>query len=254
MYEIICLIPLIPIRREPNHRSEMISQMLFGEKATILSTNKEWIEIETKFDSYQGWIEQKSASSYKSRLDNIEWTITSKPISIVKRANSSFLISCGSEIPLSEKSNSFILNSETYELVADNDKPIQNPTKKVIEIAYEFINAPYLWGGRSIFGIDCSGFSQILFKNIGITLPRDAKDQAEKGILVGSIKESLPGDLLFFNNENGMIVHVGMLLPHNKIIHSSVYVRVDSVDEHGIYNEKENTYTHNLKVIKRLIC
>jgi len=250
---IISLIPLIPIRKEPNHRSEMVSQMLFGEKAKIISYNKEWVEIETKFDDYRGWIELKSTASYNPKIHDKEWTITSKPISIVKKANRSFLISSGSEIPTPDKSNRFELNSETYEIEGDNKMPIQPPVKTIIEIAYEFINAPYLWGGRSIFGIDCSGFTQILYKNVGISLPRDSKDQAGKGILIESIEDSKPGDLLFFQNDQGLVVHVGMLLPKNKIIHSSVYVRVDKVDDRGIFNLKENMYTHSLKIIKRIL-
>ena len=252
MDEIICLIPLIPIRREPNHRSEMISQMLFGEKARIIRNDKEWIEIKTRFDSYQGWIELKAAAPFNSKLIKKEWTLTSKPVSIIKKASTSFLISSGSEIPLPDKSNRFELNSEIYEIEDDYKRPVQTRNKTLIEIAYEFINAPYLWGGRSIFGIDCSGLTQILYKNIGISLPRDAKDQAEKGKTVETINNSMPGDLLFFHNDNGLIVHVGMLLPKNKIIHSSVHVRVDKVDDRGIFNLKENTYTHSLKMIKRL--
>ena len=139
---IINLIPLIPIRREPNHKSEMVSQMLFGEKAKIISYSKEWVEIKTQFDSYQGWIELKSAASYDPKLKD-KWTFTSKPISIVKKANSSFLIPSGSEIPMPDKSNRFKLNSETYELDGDYKRLYQPPKKLIIEIAYEFIFAPY---------------------------------------------------------------------------------------------------------------
>jgi hypothetical protein len=253
MDEIICLIPLIPLRKEPNHRSEMVSQMLFGEKAKIINYCNEWIEIQTLYDSYKGWIEFKSVAPFDPELNKSEWTITSNPISIIKKASYSFLIASGSEIPLPDESNRFELNSETYVIDGSYKRNIRTPHNTLVEIAIEFINAPYLWGGRSIFGIDCSGFTQILYKNIGIVLPRDAKDQARKGVIIGTIKDALPGDLIFFSNENGMIVHVGMLLYENKIIHSSQYVRIDRINEHGIFNEKESIYTHKLAMIRRLI-
>jgi hypothetical protein len=145
MDEIICLIPLIPIRREPNHKSEMVSQMLFGEKAEITNYSKEWIEIKTKFDSYHGWIEGKAVAPFHSKQNESEWTITSSPVTKVKKTNNSFLIPSGSEIPVPDKSNHFKLNAETYEIDDNYQRIIQTPQKTIVEIAYEFINAPYFW-------------------------------------------------------------------------------------------------------------
>jgi hypothetical protein len=253
MDQIICLLPLIPMRSEPNHRSEMVSQMLFGEKAVITGFHKEWIEIKTHFDQYQGWVEYRSVRPYDLERSSSEWTLTRKPITTIKKAKSSFLVSTGSEIPTPDKSNRFIMNSETYLLVDDYERSVQNPLNMLIDMAVELLNVPYLWGGRSVFGMDCSGFTQILFKNIGINLPRDAKDQADKGISVGSVKECLPGDLLFFQNDEGSIIHTGIFLPENNIIHASVYVRIDKIDDKGVFNENEKRYTHNLRSIRRII-
>ena len=127
------------------------------------------------------------------------------------------------------------------------------PDKKmIIENAYMYINSPYLWGGRSPFGIDCSGFTQVVYKLCGIRLKRDASQQAEQGTTIKSLEESTPGDLAFFANGTEKITHVGILLPQHKIIHASGKVRVDKIDPQGIFNEDKNTYTHNLRLIKRI--
>jgi cell wall-associated NlpC family hydrolase len=253
MDEIICLLPLVPLRREPNHRSEMVSQFLFGEKAKVLNHSREWIEIETRFDAYRGWIEINSVSQFTNPSSFCEWIVTPKLFTHVKKANCSFFIPSGSEIPLPDESNQFELNAETYKIATGFKKSSATPITTILEIANEFMNAPYLWGGKCVFGIDCSGLTQILYKNAGIPLPRDAKDQAQKGLHIESLKNSLPGDLLFFGNDSGTITHVGVLISDNKILHASVCVRVDTIDEHGIYNEKLATYTHKLAMIKRLL-
>jgi cell wall-associated NlpC family hydrolase len=126
-------------------------------------------------------------------------------------------------------------------------------TKGIIENAYMYLHSPYLWGGRTPFGIDCSGFTQMVYKLAGIRLKRDASQQAEQGTLINLIDEARQGDLAFFDNEEGRIIHVGIMLPNNKIIHASGKVRIDSIDHHGIYNLETKKYTHNLRIIKRFV-
>jgi cell wall-associated NlpC family hydrolase len=123
----------------------------------------------------------------------------------------------------------------------------------LVETALMYLHAPYLWGGRSPFGIDCSGFVQVVYKFSGIQLPRDAWQQAEKGDLLSFIEESAPGDLAFFDNDEGTIIHVGILLENNRIIHASGKVRIDVIDHQGIYNRDLRAYTHNLRLIKSIL-
>ena len=115
-----------------------------------------------------------------------------------------------------------------------------------------YLNAPYLWGGRSPFGIDCSGFTQLVFKFAGIKLQRDAYQQGGQGSIINFIEEVQPGDLAFFSNDEGAIIHVGIMLKDNRIIHSSGKVRIDKIDHFGIYNAETKKHSHLLKLIKRM--
>ena len=116
-----------------------------------------------------------------------------------------------------------------------------------------YLNSPYLWGGRSPFGIDCSGFTQMVFKLNGIKLPRDAYEQAEIGKTLNFIEETQKGDLAFFDNEEGKIIHTGIIIDKNKIIHSSGKVRIDNLDHYGIFNAETGKYSHNLRLIKKVV-
>ena len=124
--------------------------------------------------------------------------------------------------------------------------------KKLIENALMYLNAPYLWGGRSPLGIDCSGFTQMVYRLQGINLPRDAYQQAEVGTTLSFIEESDPGDLAFFDNNEGKITHVGIILEENHIIHASGKVRIDRIDQQGIFNTEIGTHTHKLRLIKSI--
>ncbi len=129
----------------------------------------------------------------------------------------------------------------------------ENIRKFMVNQALMFFNAPYLWGGRSPFGIDCSGFSQIIYKMAGIKIPRDAKDQVHLGVAISFVEEALPGDLAFFDNDEGNITHVGIIWEKNKIIHASGQVRIDNVDQFGIFNVDTKRYSHKMRVMKRII-
>ena len=124
---------------------------------------------------------------------------------------------------------------------------------KLIEDAYMYLNAPYLWGGKGPFGIDCSGFVQVVFRLNGILLPRDAYQQADIGDTLSFVEEGQAGDLAFFDNENGKITHVGILNDAQHIIHASGKVRIDRIDHQGIFHEENGTYTHRLRLLKRII-
>jgi hypothetical protein len=127
------------------------------------------------------------------------------------------------------------------------------PKTKLIETASMYLNTPYLWGGKSPFGIDCSGFTQMVYKINGYELKRDASQQAAQGEVLSFIEESEPGDLAFFDNSEGEIIHVGIILKNNYIIHAHGCVRIDRLDQSGIYNTEQNRHTHRLRVIKKII-
>jgi gamma-D-glutamyl-L-lysine dipeptidyl-peptidase len=248
MNRIICLLPIVPIRSEPSHRSEMISQLLFGEKGKILQETDEWIEITTEFDHYTGWLEKKSIEPFDAKFSENTWQINTEPLLKFETKNSSMIIPAGAEFPTPDEGGKFFINDTEFKLDLTKIKK----SESLVKTALLFENAPYLWGGKSIMGMDCSGFVQIIYKILGIQLPRDAKDQAEMGSLIANIEESKTGDLCFFSNDADKIIHVGIVIEPFKIIHSSGKVRIDNIDNKGIKSTSTAKYTHCLKYIKRI--
>ena len=245
----------MPARLEPDDRSEMTTQILFGETFTILEEQEKWYRILTANDQYECWIGKKqmlslSESSFRL-LSNIQFPLVSDLIDLVKEPNGgSFPVVIGSQLPNYSNGKLLLENKEFFfdgNCYIPDTIPDRN---KLLETAFMFINAPYLWGGRSPFGIDCSGYSQITYHMNGIQLPRDAKDQALLGRSLSFVEESQPGDLAFFDNEEGKIIHVGIILSNNRIIHASGNVRIDFLDHQGIFHSSLKIYTHHLRVIR----
>ena len=243
----ICNISIIPLRKEKSQKSEMTSQLLYGETFEILELSENWSYIKMYFDNYKGWIKNnqyvivdnkqlKAIDESRYCSDLVEFVETSD-----KKLKT---IVMGSNV-----SNVGILNDKFDGNLSNNKRN----KVEAVEIALSLINTPYLWGGKSPFGIDCSGFSQLVYKMIGINLPRDAKDQAKIGSTLSFIDESQAGDLAFFHNEEDKIIHVGIILKDNYIIHASGRVRIDRLDQTGIYNNELNTHTHKLRFIKKII-
>ena len=253
MNMVICLSPVIPIRKEPNHRSEQTSQLLFGEKAEIINESNDWIEIRTLFDSYGGWIDKNSVHEYSHSGNGPNTIITDEAITICNHKGENIYLTAGSEIGVPDISNTFQFEGNLYKLISPVPAKKEKTPASILETAMKFLNAPYLWGGRNIFGIDCSGFVQIVYKIHGIILPRDTKDQGNSGKLVKSFGDILPGDLIFFDNNEGKITHVGIAINVNQIIHASLYVKIDQLDQKGIYSLQRNEYTHSLKLIRRML-
>ncbi|NSW44619.1 MAG: C40 family peptidase [Bacteroidales bacterium] len=186
-----------------------------------------------------------NSKSYAINNVLINWAENSK--------NEKIIIPAGANLPnFNLSNNTFVIKDEVFKL----QKPITlyEPTRNnIILLANEFLNCPYLWGGKTALGIDCSGLTQVVYKIIGIQLPRNAYQQAESGKLVSFIEEAKPGDLMFFDNAEGKIIHVGIYLGNHKIIHASGKVRIDSIDNHGIYKEEAKRYSHTLRIIKRIL-
>jgi gamma-D-glutamyl-L-lysine dipeptidyl-peptidase len=254
----ICNLSVIPCRAEPSDKSEMVTQLLFGEHFRIIAEEKKWVQIEIAYDSYQCWIDKKqflqvSAESY-NEFETFPPTLAADLVQIISNTETGNMlpILMGSSLPLF---NGETCNLEGNEFTFEGQalKPFQAPHKaKIIENAFAYLNAPYLWGGRSPFGIDCSGFTQMCYKLAGFKLLRDASQQADIGTTLSFVEEAEEGDLAFFDNPEGRITHVGIVLNDNRIIHASGKVRVDRFDHFGIFNSEINNYSHNLRLLKRI--
>ncbi len=234
----ICDLSVIPIRKEGSHTSEMVSQLLYNEMYEVLDEKPGWKLIRTMSDQYEGWIQ----GIQHHEIDEQEV--------LALKAKESYIVD---QPTITYKGKSLSIGTIVHEPVAGSMTiPGRFVPAMMIEFAQKFMDAPYLWGGRSIFGIDCSGFVQLCARAAGKLLPRDASEQIKVGELVYFLPEIQPGDLAFFGNEDGKIVHVGMMLDNERIIHCSGQVRIDYLDQTGIFNKERNEHTHRLQVIKRL--
>lgn len=249
----ICTLAIIPLRGQPKESSEMVSQLLFGETYQITEWQEKWVKITTSYDLYEGWISrvQVKTLNYEDYLTLNEQAplLTIEPVTIANKQsdNSLLYLAAGSTLPFYENGSSWVEN----EVYGVND--IGKQAAELIDTAKTYLNTPYLWGGRTHFGIDCSGFAQTVFKQHGIQIKRDASQQAEQGTVVDFLPAAQAGDLAFFDNDEGRIVHVGIMLNNEQIIHASGRVKIDHIDGQGIYSEELNKHTHKLRIIKRYV-
>ena len=226
------------MRKEASHESELVSELLFNDIYEVIDENDEWVKARCLFDSYEGWVRKLQhfeidEKEYNECLKKDKYIITS-PISHYNNK----VLSFGSKI-FEERENSILLRKKF-------------DSRIMVESAIKLLDTPYRWGGKSVMGIDCSAFVQLCAKVAGFKLPRDASQQVNHGVTVNFLSEARSGDIAFFENENRRITHVGILLSNDKIIHASGKVRIDTLDQTGIFNKETNRHTHVLSVIKRL--
>ncbi len=240
-----CHLAVIPVRAEPRDPAEIVTQLLFGELLEVLEEKEQWRKIRCLHDGYEGWTDEKLFLPFKGnhkkneRLYANTLTINTKtgPQTIVKGANLHKV-----------KGNEIQVGEDVYQILGTHT---QNWKENLETIAMSYLNAPYLWGGRSIFGVDCSGFTQTVFAFKNIHLPRDAYQQAEEGKKIELGKQK-PMDLAFFVNSKGRVIHVGICLEDNKIIHAYGKIRIDKLDEKGIWVADMNKYSHTFSHIRRI--
>ena len=250
----LCNVPAAPVRIEPAHRTEMVNQLLFGETMEVLEEKEEWIRIRSLYDQYEGWLTYHLITA-------IDESLAKKPVQFVATGlvNPVTLPDQLINIPMGASLTGFdeetrLLWDEQYKYhgtYRDMNAPFD--VEQMVRTAHTWLSAPYLWGGKTFMGVDCSGFVQTVFKAGGIVLPRDAWQQAEKGMEVNSLTEVKPGDLAFFQNEKQRVTHVGILLGSHEIIHASGRVRIDQIDHLGIMNRETRKRTHALHSIRRVV-
>jgi gamma-D-glutamyl-L-lysine dipeptidyl-peptidase len=250
----ICNLSIIPLRAEASDRSEIVSQVLFGEHFQIIETLKQWSKIKLQYDEYEGWVDSKQyqiiTEEQYNLLSDDAIILNADLVEYVSNKDNVLIpITLGASLNFL---NNHEINIQEFEFEGLKLSGVK-PKNEIVKTSYMYLNSPYLWGGKTPFGIDCSGFTQMVYKLNGYKLLRDASQQAGQGEVLSFIEESEPGDLAFFDNEEGNIIHVGIILENNYIIHASGKVRIDRLDHLGIYNAETNRHTHRLRVIKKVI-
>jgi gamma-D-glutamyl-L-lysine dipeptidyl-peptidase len=254
----VCRLSLVSVRSEPADQAEQVTQLLFGDHYTVIGEDNKgkWLRIRIHFDQYEGWIDRKQhqpvAREYFNHLNHAEFKITTDVTSTLLYNKTPQIVLMGSMIPISSSElfkmeEQFAFNGEAKNVGQRREFDFMR------SIASKYMNSPYLWGGKSPFGLDCSGFTQMVFKICGYKLPRDAAQQVTHGKAVESLAVSRQGDLAFFNDEKRKITHTGILLAENKIIHASGKVRIDHINDEGIQHFESRTLTHQLAAIRRVM-
>lgn len=254
----VCRLALVSVRKEPNDRSEQVTQLLFGDHYEVISYSSDhlWARIRIFTDHYEGWIDNKQhhsiSAEYFDQINHANFKITTDLASGILYKKNPLTIVIGSVVPISgselfKMEEQFAFNGESKSLGQKRDFEFLRST------AIKYLQAPYQWGGKSPFGIDCSGFTQMVFKLCGYFIPRDSSQQASVGRQVETLEDAEPGDLAYFTRD-GSVTHVGIVLEDHKIVHASGQVRIDALMEEGIINPETKVISHFLGGIRRILA
>ncbi len=244
-----------PVRKKADHRSEMVNQLLFGEAVRVVKTKgKLWLKIKSLHDGYDGWLT-------RSLLEEADEITAGQPtpfivadlFAAIGTGDKRLTISAGSGFH-KYKEGMVALAGVNYTIdgAVENAGNPDSLSDKISAMTLPWMNVPYMWGGRTPMGIDCSGFTQVIFKQLGINLPRDAWQQAIAGMAVDNLTEAIPGDLVFFGRKD-RITHVGILVGDQKIIHASGRVKIDSIEKKGVRDSVTGKLLLRIKAIRRFL-
>lgn len=254
----ICPLSTVAIRNSASQKSEMISQLLYGELVEVLEKKgRQWVKVRCAHDNLVGWVatnqlERITPSEFESYQDNFAFVLD---VFQALATGEAFLpLTIGARLPNFDGLH-FRIGEQTFNFPGQAvfPKDLGQGPEIILKIARKFLNAPYLWGGRSPFGVDGPGLIQVVFGIAGYPLPREASQQVEKGVNVDFAEQAKPADIAFFENQKGRITHTGIVLPEGKVIHVHGKVRIDKLDHYGIFSKDKGGYTHRLRIIKRLI-
>lgn len=254
----ICRVAVAPLRAAASDKAEITTQLLFGDHVEVMEKAEPWYRIKNHYDDYEGWMDFKQlAEITEEQYHNYANCASLVPLkvsnAVIDSKGCPYYLPASASLPAYEDGYCTIGN-EKFEVPFEPHQVLAAyGSADLVKFALFFLNAPYLWGGRTLFGIDCSGFSQAVYKLAGIVIKRDAAQQADQGRVVNFLPEVQAGDLAFFDNADGRIIHVGIMLNKNQIIHASGRVRIDAIDDQGIYNSELGRYSHKLRIIKRFL-
>jgi len=257
MHSVICPLSIVAVRKDPSDRAEMVTQWLFGETAEVLERQAKWSRLRFDHDGYEGWVDNKQLLiCTKPNFDPDLRVIDQSTIADL--GDRQVLLPYGGVVPFYEDGSILWQDHRLAVQAVTNHRPELERADLMEFYLHPFLGAPYLWGGRTPAGVDCSGLTQMLFILMGIYLPRDASQQAEEGDPVELLDLSEPGDLAFFENTEDKIVHVGVILTRSeegdlRIAHASGRVRIDKLDHQGIFNQEEGHYSHKLRMVRRVL-
>ncbi|WP_245327454.1 C40 family peptidase [Hymenobacter fodinae] len=261
----ICALSVVPVRAEPSDKAEIVTQLIFGECYSILLVQGNWCQVRSAADQYVGWIDFKQHTpvtpDYLQAWQAQDHPRTLDVVQMVSNTTTRIPVSLGARLPFFDGMTLRLGEQQMfYNGAATNPQnghgphgPVDQRLRLLQKMALTFLKSPYLWGGKTMFGVDCSGLMQQLYGLIGVQLPRDAHQQINVGQVVHFVAQTRPGDLAFFDNAEGRIIHVGVLLEDQQILHASGEVRIDPLDHNGIYNRDRKKYSHKLRLIKRIL-
>jgi hypothetical protein len=252
-----CDLAVVPVRTDPSDKAEMSTQLLFGDIVEVMGQSGNWSNVKVFFDAYEGWVDTKQLLE----IEEDEFLrLCNSPVFVNRQLYSDEVIHNGQTIRIPAGCSFYDLKGQVLK-IGDAEfelKGLAYPyaysgVDELLKTAFSYLSSPYLWGGKTYMGLDCSGLTQLVYKQHGVGLLRDAAQQATQGEMINFISDGLPGDLAFFDNEEGKIVHTGILLNDHQILHSSGEVRIDTIDHQGIFNRELNKYSHKLRLIRRVV-